>query len=158
PRKETAASFASPVWRRDAGDALRRLVRHVEESEFADRVVGYHVTAAHTEEWFYLGTQEGYLFDYSAPAARAFREYLRKVHRDESRLRRAWNDRSVTFDTAAVPSAAERLGEGRRLIHDPARSRAVLDYHLFLSDLAADTVLHFARIVKEASGGRALFG
>lgn len=158
PRKETWASLASPLWRRDAGEALRRLIRHAEASDWADRVVGWHVTSAHTEEWFYLGTQEGYLFDYSEPALRAFREWLARAHGSVAALRREWGDRAVTFATAAIPIASLRTGDPGVLFSDPARSRPVLDFHLFLSDLAAETILHLARIVKDETRGNALFG
>jgi len=156
PRKETAPSLASLVWRRDAEEALRRLVRHVEGSDFADRVIGYHVTSAHTEEWFHLGTQEGHLFDYSEPALRAFRAWLQAAYVSEERLRRAWGDPGAAFETAEIPGALDRLGPPEALFAASPRARPALDYHLFLSDVVADAILAFARAVKEESRRRAI--
>ena len=58
-------SFASEIWKRDMGKALRMLIRHIRTSDYADCVVGIHIAGGHCGEWHYWGG--GLKPDTSAP-------------------------------------------------------------------------------------------
>ena len=48
-------SMASERWKRDMGQALRMLIRHIRTSDYADCVVGLHLANGHCGEWHYWG-------------------------------------------------------------------------------------------------------
>lgn len=43
--------FSSDLWRRDAGNYLRKLINHIQNGPYADNVIGYQLAAGSTEEW-----------------------------------------------------------------------------------------------------------
>lgn len=51
-------SFASERWKRDMGQALRMLIRHIRSSAYAESVVGLHIADGHCGEWHYWGSCE----------------------------------------------------------------------------------------------------
>jgi len=144
--KSTVPSFSSEAWRRFARESLHRFVEHVLGSPYGDRVIGFQLMGGETEEWFYHGTYEGYLSDYSDPHRRAFRSWRRKHRRGF--LRRGDD----------IPAPDRRVGDGRSVLLDPAVESDVGDYVLFRSREVADVVIELADVVKETSGGRVLCG
>ena len=143
-----APSWASEAWRRDTIEGLRRLIEHVEASPYADRVIGYHLASGTTEEWMMWGGNEQQWVDFSPANTRRFRDWLRAKYRKDAALRAAWQDPSVSFDTAVIPSRAQRQHTEIGSFRDPAKEQAVIDFYLYNSDLVADTVCTFARAVK----------
>lgn len=75
-------SFASELWKREMGQALRMLIRHIRDSEYSDCVVGLHIANGHCGEWHYWGA--GLSPDVSAP----MRAYLRDA--DATPEKRDW--------------------------------------------------------------------
>ncbi len=151
-------SWASEVWRRDTAEALRRYIRHMEQSPWANRVVGYHLASGTTEEWMQWGGNEDQWVDYSRPNLLKFRAWLKEKYGTEAALRQAWGDAAVTFETAAIPTRREREAAALFSLHDPATHQAVIDYTLYTSDLVAETIAYFARVVKEATRREKLVG
>ena len=148
-------SFSSGPWRRDAGEALRRFIEHVQKSDYADHFIGYHVDAGPCE-WFWDWGPG--LRDYAPGHERSFRQWLSgRYGGDVERLRAAWADAAVAFDTAQVPSFAQRNAADSFEFIDPAKGRRVIDYREFYSQVVADAVLHFARVVKEQTRREQLF-
>ena len=117
------ASMASLRWREDVSEVIRRLVSYLENGPYADRVLGYMLNSGGTDEWVYWGAQHGRVPDYSLPALGAFREWLREKYRDDRCLARAWNNASVTFESARIPAEHERRLSRRGLLRDPALER-----------------------------------
>ncbi|MCX5759782.1 MAG: beta-galactosidase [Candidatus Hydrogenedentes bacterium] len=148
-------SFASRQWKQDAGEALRRFVRHVTEAPYSDRVIGFHVTNGIYGEWHAWSATD--LPDTSEPMRRALVEYVTgKYHGDEAALRRSWGDPAVTFDTVAVPTLVERHSGDVGMFRDPAKSRKVADYYACFHRVTVDAIDHFCGIVKRESAGRLL--
>ncbi len=148
-------SFASERWRAEAGEGLRRLVRHVMAAPYADRVLGIMVAGGTFGEWHPWAAEN--LPDTSEPMRRAFARYLKRKYRGRvAALRRAWNNPTVTFETVTIPDQAERQTPQVGLFRDPARSRRVTDYYECFHAVTVEVLDHFCRIVKEASGGRLL--
>ena len=58
-------SLASELWKRDMGQALRMLIRHIKASDYADSVVGLHIANCHCGEWHHWGA--GQMPDISKP-------------------------------------------------------------------------------------------
>jgi hypothetical protein len=151
-------SFASERWRRDSGDHLRRYIEHVRSSPFADRVLGFHICTGGTGEWQAWGLWDGERGDYSEPMQQAFRRWARTRYATERDLRDAWGDNNMTFDSVVIPTPEQRASADVGLFRDPARSRYASDFYEFYADVAADAILHFARVAREASHGESLVG
>ncbi|HQK95714.1 MAG TPA: beta-galactosidase, partial [Armatimonadota bacterium] len=151
-------SWASQAWRDDAGYALRRYIRHVRSSPYADRVLGYHVASGTTEEWMYWGANEGRFCDYSPVARQAFRRWLRDRYGSDAALQAAWGRADVTLDTADVPTFARRSATEHFAFRDPTAARDVIDLHLFLANITTEAIRALARVVKDETDGQALMG
>ncbi|MDH4196432.1 MAG: hypothetical protein OEW05_03390 [Candidatus Aminicenantes bacterium] len=153
-------SFASRVWQDGAKAFLRAYIGHLRRVGLFDRVIAYQVGAGHTGEWV-KGESSMYwpCGDYGRPMRDYFRGWLHaRYGGDVSRLRSAWSDLRISFETAKVPRAARQLEAGLYTFRDPAKEQDVIDYFTALSGLCADAVVDLCRTVKEATGGRRLAG
>lgn len=151
-------SFASLPWRRDVGEDLRRLIAYLRRAPYADRILGYMFFNGYTAEWQMWGTWQESRDDYSEPAQRAFRQFLAQRYGTDERLRAAWGQPQVTLASAPMPSEAQRRPGGPRVLRDPKSERQAVDFYEFISNMDADAVLHFARVVREATEGKSLVG
>ena len=153
-----APSWASPTWRRDTVEGLRRLIAHVESSDYADRCIGYHIASGISNEWFMWDDRPQHLLDYSPANVAAFRQWLRAKYGTVGRLREAWSNPGVSFENAAIPPTARRCRAELGVLRDPAKEQAVIDYYLFYSDMVADTICCLAKAVKEITKGKKIVG
>ena len=151
-------SFASERWRKEMGEDLQRLLAHLRQTSYADRILGYAFFNGYTAEWQMWGTWRTSRDDYSAPAQRAFRKFLTARYSTDERLRTAWNDPKATLAAAAMPNWAKRRPEGPQVLRDPRTERQAIDFYEFISNMDADALLHFAHIVREATAGKSLVG
>lgn len=151
-------SWASDIWRKDTAHALTRYIQHVRSAPYASRVIGYHVASGTTEEWMYWGANEGKYCDYSKPTLEAFRKWLRGKYETNDRFCAAWGSPGLTLATAEIPRYQKRIAAEHGVFRDPVAARDVIDFQLFLSDLTAETINYFARVVKKATRGEQLFG
>jgi len=158
--RRNGMSFASPVWRAEAKAFLQAYIAHLRSVGLYDRVIAYQVGAGHTGEWV-KGESSMYrpCGDYSPPMRAYFGTWLRaRYGGDAARLRAAWNNPAVTFETAAVPEAERQLEAGAGTFRDPVLDRDVIDYFHALADLCGDAVADFCRTVKAATGRKKLAG
>lgn len=153
-----APSWASEAWREDTVRGIERLVRYVEESPYADRVIGYHIASGTTEEWMMWGANEGAWVDYSPANLAKFRGWLAERYGSDAALREAWGEADATLATADIPSRAERERCLFGYIRDPARERRVIDFYEYNSWLVADTISYFARATKRLTRGERAVG
>lgn len=153
-----APSWASEAWRRDTAEGLRRLIRHIETSPYANNFIGYHLASGITEEWMMWGSNENEWVDYSPVNQAKFRTWLRERYGDDESLRRAWNSRAVSLETAEIPSYRKRAAASFGSFRDPAAEQDVIDYYTYNSWLVADTITYFAKVVKDATRRRKTVG
>lgn len=144
---EYAACMGSEKWLADSSEFLTAFVRAIEGSPAAKRVIGYSLMCAHGGEWAYTGAGEGRIGDYSAPALKYFRAWLKRKYGDQ-----AW------IDTAEVPTDDERARSLPGFVRDPKTDARAIDYDLAFSDMTVDNILRWSRIVKKETGGRCLTG
>ena len=151
-------SFASVRWRREMGGDLRRLIAHLRQAPYADRILGYMFFNGYTAEWQMWGTWLESRDDYSLPAQQAFRRFLAERYRTDARLRAAWRDPQVTLAAAPMPSESKRRPGGPRVLRDPNSERQAVDFYEFINNMDADALLYIARIAREATERKALVG
>ncbi len=149
----TQPALASELYQREVADALRRTIQFYEQT-YPGRMAGYHIAGLHTSEWLYdtsyLKESEGY-----DPCTRiGFRNYLREKYKTDAALQKAWNNPSVTFETAEVPSHEERIGNGRDFLREPAADQKLIDFYTFFTELVSTTICNLARVVRETRPGR----
>lgn len=152
-------SLGSTAWRAEAERHLRELLRHVEASAYCDRVVGYHVGWGTCGEWMYWGWDRPEAVDRSEAILRQFRKWLRRRYRGQAaELQKAWGDLNANFQNAGAPTDEDLRRADLGMFIDPERSHIVPDYYEFLSDLNAELVQYFGKVVKEETQQQALYG
>jgi hypothetical protein len=160
-----APSVASEVWKRDSAVAIAHVVRHLESTDLADRVLGYNFVMG-GNEWFAYSAyhrdpmREGFA-DYSEPMHARFRAFVRdRYHDDEAALRSAWRDPSARFDTVRVPSVDQRLGFGHEglFFNTETQGFRLRDFYHCWHRCWAEMAEHYCRSAKEASSRTILCG
>lgn len=151
-------SPASEHWRKDVGEAWTALIRHMETQPWGKRVIGWHAGYGIYSEWHYFGGWHEQYPDTGQAMTRTFREYLRATYGDVKKLRAAWHDRQVTFDTAQVPGVKPRKFSELLAFRDPQTEQAAIDYYRCQHKVTADAIEYFGKLAKDASAGRAIYG
>ena len=153
-------SFASRIWREEAKEFLRAFAEHIQAIGMSDRAIAYQVGAGHTGEWCKRNSSMANpCGDYSEPMRIYFQKWLRRRYGDSvSMLRGAWENKSVTFDTAEAPSEKQQLHALNYSFRDPGRERNVIDYFQCLAELCGDLVVEFCSTAKAATDGMSLAG
>ncbi len=155
------ASFASVKFRSESSVALTKLINHVKEQSYYNKLFGFQICAGDTYEW--MVWNKGSLaagVDYSEASQKGFETYLRNKYKTQSALRAAWHDDDVTFATAKLPSSTERdpNGLGGGIFYDPQKDQRLIDFNLYLSDEGATTLLTYAEIIKDLTNNEKLVG
>jgi hypothetical protein len=99
---------------------MAKIFQQLKERNYLKAVVGFHVGGGHDNQ---LGVPH---FDYSKPALKKFREYLREIYPDNAALQKAWNKPEVTFDTAQAPAMG-----GNNDCFDVKTQRDRIDFYRF---------------------------
>lgn len=148
-------SFSSEKWVADASDALRRLLVHLSESRYADRIIGVHVAYGMCGEtnlwgsWSPLDSERtglcGHRGDFGITNRRRFREYGIQKYKSESGMLEKWGD-----PEPPTPLAREEVRDSLDGMFFPEGSKE-RDYFEFVSETNADAIEAYCRIVKESS-------
>ena len=149
------ASPASTLWRRDASHALRLFLRHL-EAKYGNHMLGYHIGAQSANEWFYDHTWEKIMPCFEEPFRRAFAEWARLRYGTVAKLRGAWHQPDVTFETIRVPTLEERTAGKLGVFRDPQTQRFEIDFAEYMQVCLCEYLEECARIVKEETAGRKL--
>jgi len=123
-------SLASTVWLSDMTGIFTAFLRHMEESPLRSRIIGYQIGAGIYGEWHYFASE--FMPDCGNLIAQMI---------------------------GAVPSLDQRIRTTFGLLRDPAKERNVIEfYRRFHENICADTLLHFARLLKALTVRRILCG
>ena len=151
------ASLASRIWEETYERMLRDVVRHMEESDYAGHIVGYHPAGGSSSEWFWWG-KTGQV-DYCPAARNRFKEWTNdRYNGDVAALRRAWGDETLTLDGVEPPTMALRQATEHRFFRHPRTAGSVVDFRTFLNDMVSRNIVRSCRIVKEETGGKKFAG
>lgn len=149
-------SPAHPAWREEVSARLTRSIQAITQGPHAGRFLGVMLNYLQTGEWFYPETER--YWDYSDANRERFRAWLRAAYASDAALRAAWGEPAVSLDTAAIPSPQAREAVAWGLFRHPVSGRPAQDFSRYTSEMMADTIAHFARVAKAATGGRSLVG
>ncbi len=156
-RDELLPSFASMKWREEAGEALSRVVNHIEQ-KYGNNVVAYVPGGGPNGEWFHWYAynedadrhEKGYpLEDYSEPMQSVFREFAQNKYGTVQMMNDAYGTRLNSFDQLEIPGAGERLNSKIGNLRNIREEQAVLDFYEIYNLQVTETLLHWAKKVKE---------
>lgn len=147
-------SFASELWKKEGSEALRQFVRHVRNSPYSESVIGVHVANGIYGEWHAWSATD--LPDTSEPMRAALIRRLQARYRDAGAWSQAWGLTNATFESATLPTIAERHAGEDGMFHDPAVSRKVMDYYECLHAVSIEAIERFCQTVKDESQGKLL--
>jgi len=147
-------SFASEKWLQDHTRAMKTFVTHFLNSKYAENIVGIN-PIMYSNEWHTPSSRlHPPLDDYSKPMQKHFREWVREKYDDSvARLREAWNDDEVTFETVVIPSQQRRLRIEMEPLPFGSIDPYVVDYELCLNHVREGFIIETCKAVKEASAG-----
>lgn len=132
-------SLASPLWRTEINEALRRYIGWLEESGWSKRVSALFICYGITWEWSILGSDG--LPDYSVHACDYFRQWLLARYGTEAKLAAA-RGQDVDFETAEIPDARRRSrAGGANGLRQVPTEQDVIDHQQSLSEMNADLLL-----------------
>jgi beta-galactosidase GanA len=166
--KKCHPSLASDHYRELSHKAMIAFIDHVEQ-KYGKNILGYQVGNGFGGEWLMFnsfwevrpGQQPPTKFgveDYSPPARRMFRVWLRRKYPSERELQAAWHDDRVTFESAQPPNERDRYTTTHGIFFDPAVSTRVPDYFAFFNEMVSGVLLENAEWVKELTHRRKIVG
>lgn len=155
------ASFSSEKFRKEAGEVLKKLIAHMKEQSYFNRVYGLKISGGHTYEWMTWGTGADQGPDYSKASQNGFKKYLKETYKTVEALRKAWGDDSVTFESATAPDWNEK--QNNKTVYEGSIAngdypRNIIDWNLYLNEASADTFLYYCQIAKEATDNKIIVG
>ncbi len=138
-------SMSSEAWLKDAGKALQRTIEHFENHPvYGPRIAGYIIGGGRANEWYWFASNRGWI-DYNPKNVRRFREWLKKhYNNDVNALRKAWRSKSVTFETADIPSGKLRATSEYGFFRDLKKSMPVADHLRYMSDVISSDISYLA--------------
>ncbi len=155
-------SWFSREWQEFTAECLAKLVEHIRQSPYADRVLGFVLASGSTEEWDSWSGVDSRWVDYSPAARDSFRSWLTAKYQTDEALQNAWHDPNATLATVELPSRPERAetvpaGADLRSATDPTDLRCA-DYYRWTAEGTADCIARLAHAVKAASDNRLVTG
>lgn len=150
-------SFASRKWLSDAGEALRRLIMHLENGPYADRIIGYHLAYGLCGETVLWGRPSDKVGDYGICVKKEFFRWGLSEYGSLQKLRAAWGQNELSENNLMIPTKAEREGTTESYVEFfrmTEKDRICIDYDRFMSAVNVNAMEHFAKIAKQFSSNK----
>lgn len=149
-------SFSSEKWLSDAGEALRRLIEHIEKGPYGKQILAYHIaygTSGETCLWGRFGKETA--GDYGINNRKAFFDWGIKTYGSIESLRKAWALPNLNRENAEPPPPERRQGKPTAL-KDFLRVDDCIcsDYDRFMSEVNVTAIEHFGKLIKENTNGK----
>jgi hypothetical protein len=153
-------SFSSAKWKEDAGKALKRLIKHLDASPYADQIIGYHIAfgaCGETVRWGTWSMSDVAKGDFGINHRKAFYNWCIKKYGTLELLQEAWSDSILDENNFEVPFLFDSL-KNKNCLRDfflvREEDQRKIDYNVFLSQTTADAIEYFGKIVKDETGGK----
>ena len=156
-------SIASDYSWKPSDEDLVRLIHHLEESPNGNRILAYHIGDGNSEMFPDQYREKGP--DIGGANQRRFRQWLKNHYKTEDALKKAWGDPKVTFATARIPSPqpgrfpmgpAAVMEKKIDFFYKVPSEQSWIDFSLYFSNLTADRIISWAKIVKKETNGKKL--
>ncbi len=146
-------SFSSKKWLHDAGEALTKIIDRLENGKFGDRILGYHVaygTSGETVLWGRVSNKYG---DWGITNKREFYNWAVKKYGSVEKVETEWGINGITPEDMPIPEP-DRRGADSSCLESFVRAgdRHAIDYDMFMSDVNANALEYFGKIIKEKTG------
>ena len=145
-------SFSSRKWLADASEALKRFIEHVEGSEWAAHIIGYHIaygTSGESSQWGSWDKNPRHKGDYGISATKAFCEYAKSRGCDIRQVPSV--DKRFYISELPVPRNKFHVGAptlDELFYHTPEDEECVL-YSEFQREMNVDAIEAFCKVVKD---------
>jgi len=136
PLGDKREALFSDAFREDGAAMLREFIAHIHASDYAEHIIGYQIAGGGTEEWFHFD-EKGSL---SGCSEQMFNEYLQA------------HGLAGKEEHFSVPEAVHYDKEG------PIEDLRTQKYLEFVCFSVAETIAHFAHVVKECVQHRQIVG
>ncbi len=144
-------SFFSKKWIADASEALKRFVNHVENSKWADNIIGYHIaygTSGETAQWGTWQPDPFHKGDYGISATKAFIDYAKSHGKDYDSVPEL-KERFYIEDGAPVHKFQHGTPTlDTMFFHTEQDEKSVL-YSIFQGEGNMDALESFGKVVKD---------
>lgn len=151
-------SFASKVWLEEMTVAFYALIDHLNESKWAERIIGYHIAAGGTEEWAYQTRYCYQFYDYSEVNRRGYHGFLMKKYGSLDNISTSHGINYGSVDDIAIPHPVEREYSANGYLRDPETESHVLDFFDYHNESVADAINYFCHAAKEYTNYERLVG
>ncbi len=150
-------SFTSKKWLKDAKVALEKLLDRLENSKYADRILGYHIAYGVSGECVLWGRASNHYGDYGIGYKKAFYEWGLKKYKTHEALAKAWCQPEISAENIVLPSPEERYDVTDTVevfFRKEDKQTICTDLDIFISEVNADVIEYFGKIVKEKTNGK----
>lgn len=154
-------SFTSLLWLQDAEAALEKAILHLQDSPYANRIIGLHICFGGTCELLHWGNGGGRIGDFSIKHTEAFCRWALDKYGSYREIGRAWGrEISSSFDVQVPPKAVrlEKPRDAEALYRMDGNGCYVRDYELFHSESVANAFLRLAKRAKTLAPSLAIGG
>lgn len=151
-------SISSPIWLHDALEAWEKLIRHLEESPYADRIIGYVPQFGNHGECVWWGAWrdqgDGRRGDFGIHHRTLFFDWALEKYNSLEALRDAWHIPDLTRENCSVTTPPERWSWGGKKLRDVllADDQRQVDCNEFHCKCCFDAIEAFGKRAKEVSG------
>lgn len=145
-------SFSSQKWLNDATVALQKLLDRLENSKYADKIIGYHIAYGACGECVLWGRASERYGDYGIGHRKAFYDWGIKKYENHEKLADAWEQPDIERDNVRIPSPKERYEQTdslEKFFRAEKNQNISSDFDCFISEINANAIEHFGKIVKE---------
>ena len=135
PKGGYREALFSDEFRKDGSELLVRLIDHIKNSDYADRIGGWQICGGSTQEWFH--------HDYNGSLGKA-----------AERAYRNWSKEVFGADEAILPQSEDFLYNGQSY----NQCNNARQYALFCNLGVAETIDHFAQTIKKETNYEQIVG
>ena len=124
---------------------IAKAIAYLENSPYANRIIGYRISGGHTIEWLGWDPKPGRMVDFSPAARKGFKEFAEKYYPE--------------LKDTTVPTLEERCKlDNGELLWDAQKHLKVVAYNDFYSNAAANMIIELSREARKQLKSPKLIG
>lgn len=143
-------SFSSKKWLEDASKALIRLIDHLENSPYGDRILAYHIAYGACGESMMWGRDSVDMWgDYGISHQKHFLDYAIEKYGSKDAVLKAWNITTLDGDIVPLPVEREKpIHNANDFYRNEETERRSIDYDEFMCKINVEALETFGKVVK----------